>query len=136
MSFGQGGGNMGRVGAGDFPPTCRKGRRTVNQNTMKISDQPVPLVLAISCGELTMTVLTLARARLAGVAIDPRSAIVGVLHPDGGIFTAIGFERLADLQDVIAQMQPRSITVEGTPQESVDVSLLRLVLRTDAAIVT
>lgn len=77
-------------------------------------------------GELTMTVLTLARARLAGVGIDPRASIIGVIHPDGGIFTAINFQGLDLLQGFIAELQPRSIIVEGAPGE--DCSLLRLAI--------
>lgn len=84
--------------------------------------RPASLVVARR-GQLTMTVLTLARARMAGIAVEPHATLVAVIHPDDRLFAAIGVEGLDLMRGLIGELQPRSVTVEGTQLE--DVSLLR-----------
>lgn len=82
-----------------------------------------PGLLLARRGRLTMSVLTLARARMAGITPDLHATIVAVLHPDDRLFMAISIEGLDLLRGLIGELQPRSVTVEGAPLE--DVSLLR-----------
>lgn len=82
-----------------------------------------PMLTLARRGKLTMTVLTLARARMAGITPDPHATMVAVLHPDDKLFMAVSIEGLDLMRGLLGELQPRAVSVEGTPLE--DVSLLR-----------
>ena len=76
-------------------------------------------------GQLTMTVLTKARAVQDGIPMRAEAALVGVLHPDEGADVAVGFVSVDSLQGFIREMAPRSIKVECAPsEESTDLQSL------------
>lgn len=62
-------------------------------------------------GELTLTILTAARAKLHGIRMHADAVLLGLLYPDELPAMRMGFASITSLQEFVAEMKPREIFI-------------------------
>jgi hypothetical protein len=68
-------------------------------------------------GRLGLIVMTVERARIIGVGVQPGTAVVGELRPDDRPPFHLCFASMDDLRTMIYDVMPREVTVEYAPGE-------------------